>query len=1050
MEQQWSMTTARWHSIAKIFEAALEKDQSERNKFVKEACAGDPGLEAEVAKLLTADEAAVSFLERLPFSTLPTPSSIDAQPSLLASGTLISGRFEILDFIGQGGMGQVYKARDLELRERVALKTIRPEISSDPSILSRFKREVQLTRRITHPNVCRTFDIERHTSAVGDGIEKDFIFLTMELLEGETLADLLRRDGRIGADAALPLVRQMVGALSAAHRVGVIHRDFKPSNVVLVPSNSGLRLVVTDFGLAHAMMLEGDASAERKGNSISGSKGLIGTLSYMAPEQLERGEATVATDVYALGLVMYEMITGRRPFASDVPFAEIFRRLKNKPAPARNHCPQLSQAWEVTIQRCLELAPESRFATAEQIVASLEKSGELSKLLSTNGTLKQNFLALLPKRGGQLLPRKVRLRLGLTIIMVALFAGSLRLYKWERRYANVAEGGGLLLAGISNQSGDADFGGVTEMLRNQLAESKYVNVMEISRIREILARMARPNDTNLDPPTAREVALRDGAPLVLFGTVSKVAEDYKLDLKLEWVGSDPRHPKNSWKFGESAVSKREFLDVVHRGGVWVRRLVGEADAEIQSADRRPEEVTTENWEALTLYAKAQKLAASNRLEDAVLVFKEAVEKDPNFAMGWMRIGDTLDTLGQSGEGFSYWRKALAVSGERRLSSREELRIKGMFANDTGDLVGAVQYFRQYSVEYPTDYLGFFYQGYPLMLLGKTEEAIAALQAAEKSAPQSYEIADHLARYSLILGDFSAAERYIARVRQLDRAENADELEGQSRFLRNDYEGARTSFSRLHSSADPYLRSVSYQLESCALAEQGRYKEAIDTLSDGVKSDLPAGDSADRADKLLAMAFLYAKQGSRRESRDAALKSLAASYSPERAAEAGSILSRTDNISDARRILRDLDASIRTRIAEVSRLRLNGEILLAQGRVDKALQVLRKAWALDQKRGLLRDYWVRVLMANEKWAEATQVVGQLLEHRGQVWHQAELYAPGAVSDLLYLQGKVAFHRKQPEANGLLSEYSERRRHADAGLREVSEVLTMLSKTKRKGE
>ena len=151
-------------------------------------------------------------------------------------------------FIGQGGMGQVYEALDLELKGKVALKTIREDISSDPRMLSRFRREVLLTRRITHPNVCRTFDIERHPATAADGTKSDITFLTMELLQGETLADLLRRQGRLTATEALPLVLQMIEALTAAHSVGIVHRDFKPSNVLLVPINNGLRVVVTDFG----------------------------------------------------------------------------------------------------------------------------------------------------------------------------------------------------------------------------------------------------------------------------------------------------------------------------------------------------------------------------------------------------------------------------------------------------------------------------------------------------------------------------------------------------------------------------------------------------------------------------------------------------------------------------------------------------------------------------------------------------------------------------------------------------------------------------------
>jgi serine/threonine protein kinase/tetratricopeptide (TPR) repeat protein len=1035
-----TVTSARWQTITKIFTSALDKCQSERNGFVREACAGDVELEAEVARLLAADEDAGSFLER---PALNTPLSLISPQSrpMLSAGTIISNRFEILDFIGEGGMGQVYKVLDLELRERIALKTIRPDISSDPGVLSRFKREVQLTRRITHPNVCRTFDIERHACTLKNGIQNDFVFLTMELLEGETLAEWLGRQGCIGTRDALPLVRQMVGALAAAHRVGVIHRDFKPSNVILVPSDSGFRLVVTDFGLAHTTFAEGSSLAALTDAPLSSNRGLMGTLAYMAPEQLERGEATAATDIYALGLVIYEMVTGERPFASDGPFGQIFRRLKQQPPSPRIHCPDLLEAWENTIQRCLELVPEARFANIEEVASSLDQCVQAGELPKKNRFQRIPFVNGSLERQG-----KAKRSIVLITILVALFGGALRFYKWKPENARVPEGSGLFLSEISNQSGDPGLDGVTEMLRSELAESSYVNLIATSRVREVLARMAHPVDENLDPVTAREVALRDGASLVLFGTVSRVAEDYKLDLKLERVGIDPARPKNSWKFAESAAGRQELLESIHRGGLWVRHLIGEAETDIETTDRRPEEVTTKNWEALKLYARGQNLAASDRLEDAILVFKEAVEKDPEFAMGWMRIGDILDTIGQSGDGFAYWRKALAVSGDRRLSPREELRIKGMFANDTGDLLAAVEYFGQYSIEYPNDYLGYFYRGYPLMLLGKTEQAIAVLEQAETRAPKSFEIADHLARYSLILGDFPSAERYIARVREFEHADNADQLEGQMRFLQGHYQGAQDLFSNLRISRDPYLRSVSYQLEAGVLAEQGRYREAVKILYGGAASDLAPGDSADRADKFLALAYLYLKQGAKRDSSDAALKSLTVSYSPERVAEAGSILSRAGNVSEAKKLLRNLDISVKTPIAEVSHLRLTGEILLAEGQGDKALTQLQKAWDLDQKRALLRDYWVRALVANRRWDEALQTLGQILEHPGQVWHQAELYAPGAASDLLFLQAKISFQLGRPEAKQLLSDYSERRRGADFGLPEVSAASVMLKSRK----
>jgi serine/threonine protein kinase len=304
--------------------------------------------------------------------------------SLLEPGTLISARFEIVRFIGQGGMGQVYEALDLELNARVALKAIRPDISSDPRALSRFRREVQLTRRITHPNVCRTFDIERHFSSA-DGLSNDLTFLTMELLEGETLADLLLRKGRLTTDEALPLVLQMIDALSAAHRVGIVHRDFKPSNVLLVPSDNGLRVVVTDFGLARAILPDGRLSAELSVTSFTSGQGLMGTLVYMAPEQFERGEISVASDVYSLGLVMFEMVVGQRPFADPIPFAEAVKRIK-QPAPSlRTLVPDIDPAWEAAVSKCLEAGCTSRYGSVEELgnLLSTDGNGDLLRVANT-------------------------------------------------------------------------------------------------------------------------------------------------------------------------------------------------------------------------------------------------------------------------------------------------------------------------------------------------------------------------------------------------------------------------------------------------------------------------------------------------------------------------------------------------------------------------------------------------------------------------------------------------------------------------------------------
>ncbi|HSA97220.1 MAG TPA: serine/threonine-protein kinase, partial [Acidobacteriota bacterium] len=207
-----------------------------------------------------------------------------------ASGQTLAGRFRVLRLIAKGGMGEVYEAEDLELGETVALKTVRAEIAESPQALERFKTEVHLARKVTHPSVCRIFDVFRHREEGSGPGGPEATFLTMELLRGETLATRLARAGRMAPAEALPLVEQMAGALEAAHRAGVIHRDFKTANVMLVPQGSepgGLRAVVTDFGLARRNpVVEGSIASETLTSSVAG------TPAYMAPEQIEGGPIT--------------------------------------------------------------------------------------------------------------------------------------------------------------------------------------------------------------------------------------------------------------------------------------------------------------------------------------------------------------------------------------------------------------------------------------------------------------------------------------------------------------------------------------------------------------------------------------------------------------------------------------------------------------------------------------------------------------------------------------------------------------------------------------
>jgi Tol biopolymer transport system component len=278
--------------------------------------------------------------------------------ALLAPGEVLAGRFRIVRFLGRGGMGEVYEAQDLDLRERVALKTIRPELSANDQAMEHFRREIHLARKVTHPNVCRIFDLGRHHERTST---PSITFLTMELLDGETLEERLAREGRMTGEAAASIAGQVAGALAAAHGAGIVHRDLKPGNVILeARGDGGVRAVVTDFGLA---CLAGEAPSSSEG----AEQLVVGTAAYMSPEQAAGKETTPASDIFSFGLLLYELVTGRRALREGTFVAHAAVSVP----PPRDLVPDLDPRWDAAIVRCLEREPARRFASVAEAAQAL-------------------------------------------------------------------------------------------------------------------------------------------------------------------------------------------------------------------------------------------------------------------------------------------------------------------------------------------------------------------------------------------------------------------------------------------------------------------------------------------------------------------------------------------------------------------------------------------------------------------------------------------------------------------------------------------------------
>ena len=372
------MEIDRWKKIELLFESALERDSSERGTFLDQACADDPTLRRDVESLLAHHQPTGRLIPTLIHDAarlLPQDKSFSAGSARFIPGTVLANRYRIIALLGKGGMGEVYRADDLKLSQPVALKFLPEKLAQDRNMLERFHREVRIARQISHPNVCRVFDI---------GEVHDQHFLSMEYIDGEDLSTLLRRIGRLPSDKAVEIASQMCGGLRAAHQEGVLHRDLKPANVMI---DGRGRAKITDFGLA-------GLADEFVGNEVR-----AGTPAYMAPEQLAGKEVSVRSDIYSLGLVLYEIFTGKKVFEAAT-LEEIIRQHETSAPPSiSDHVKEVDPLVERVIMRCLERDPSSRPTSVAQVAAALPGGDPLAAAIAAGETPSPEMVAAAPREG---------------------------------------------------------------------------------------------------------------------------------------------------------------------------------------------------------------------------------------------------------------------------------------------------------------------------------------------------------------------------------------------------------------------------------------------------------------------------------------------------------------------------------------------------------------------------------------------------------------------------------------------------------------------------
>lgn len=919
-----------------LFHQAAEREASGRDAFLDEACAGDQELRQQVAKLLAAHETGDGLLDRPPVVGLAVDeeaASSESEPSaegelgvVLKPGEVLADRFEIVRRIGLGGMGVVYAAFDRDLEATIALKILRPEVTHAFAALDRFHSEINMARRVTHPNACRIFDLFRH----GD----DIVFLTMELLVGETLAERIKRDGPMSTDEALRILDQVAAALGAAHEVGVVHRDLKSGNVMLVPAGETARAVVTDFGLATTSI--GDQGALE----LTRTGQLLGTPAFMAPEQLTGGPVTAATDVYALGLLISQMLTGRLPFDGDTPYEIAASRLHGDAPSPRRHLPDLDRQWERTILRCLERDPSDRFQTPEEVVEALRAEA----------------VPLPPSR-----TRRRRRRFGLTAVAAAILLAAWLVSPqlWIGRHDERSgvgpsaaealafqERDWVLVTAFENRSGEELLDGTVEAaLGRELANSRFVNVVPRTRISDTLRLMRRALDSHVDTELGREVALRDGGiRAVLSGRVDKMGSAYLMSVEL----LNPSDGIVVGSVSEEAAGEDGVLSAVRRLSNEVRRLLGEQLIDIRRSEEELAKVTTPSLHALQLYTQADLLLqASLRAEGAEELLRGAIAADPAFASAYIHLAWALYRQDRAcmAECMSYSERAVELADTA--TDRERYFILGSHHGFREELEESEANYRALLQVDPDHYWGLGNLARNLQRVGRGEELVPLFQRRAEVAPNSFLSNAIAARYTLRLRGLEEAEPYFVRATGLEPEDGAfpqhiayvQSYRAHKAWLEEDIDGVLEKveeWARLRTN-----RPI--ELQKYLVGRAGSYSESVGKLraAEEIYRQIPDDDSRMREQMLRRVELERGDQDHRKEVLQRWPIDLPAGRDTEVWLHA-----RAGLVAEARTILDSLpdDAVVGT-LRYPLRLLARGELALAEGRTQDAIPLFQEVLSI---------------------------------------------------------------------------------------------------------
>jgi serine/threonine protein kinase/tetratricopeptide (TPR) repeat protein len=671
----------------------------------------------------------------IPGVTPASPYVRPAPPSAVSSisafqglqpGVLFGGRYEILGVLGQGGMGAVYKARDRELDRLIALKVIRPELATDPAILARFKQELILSRNITHKNVVRIFDLGE-----AEGIR----FISMEYVDGEDLRTILRRQGKFPPTEAITVVEQVCRALDSAHSEGVIHRDLKPQNIM---RDQHGRIVVMDFGLARSL---GESGMTQTG-------AIVGTMEYMSPEQAMGGALDQRSDIFSVGLIFFELLTGKAPYQADTAIASLMKRTREEAQPAADVDPSVPRSLSAIVSRCLEREPANRYHSAVELLQQLT-TWEANPNISVDSLSKMiSHPIVRPSRFSLDLPGKSWMWIAGAVLVVALatYAGRTLLNRTPAASENVAKGIPPLSRGqyvavmpMKILGDEKALGYVAEGIQEALA-AKLFQLKEVH-----LASAATTEDVAKKNLPLPKMAQELGANLIVQGNVQGSGDKLRVVLTLtDATAGDNGHLQWSQDFQGVPQDLLALEDQIY-GTLATALALKPTNEEQARVGAHP----TENVKAYDLYLQGRNTLRNGHTQDAYKqaaeLFEQAIDKDPNFALAYTgRADSSLRMYGETKDSVWADKATLAAQQAERLSNNlpeVHLSLGSVYAT-TGKNTQAVAELKRALELAPNSDEAYRNLGDAYFSSGQSEEGIAAYQKAV--AANSYYWLNHTA------------------------------------------------------------------------------------------------------------------------------------------------------------------------------------------------------------------------------------------------------------------------------------------------------------------